>query len=123
MNLFCRLLLVVAGLMGAAGVAAAAAAAHVGGGDTLVTAAHFLLFDAAAIAGLVAVALQLGRGRAMLAAAAGLIAIGGLLFSGDLATRALMEVKLLGGSAPFGGSLMILGWLLAAAAALFARKA
>lgn len=123
MDLSTRLLLVVAGLMGAAGVAAAAAAAHVGGGENLLTAAHFLLFDAAAIAGLVAVALQLGRGRAVLAVAAALIALGGLLFSGDLAARALMEVKLFGGSAPFGGSLMILGWLVAAVSAAVARKA
>lgn len=123
MDLFSRLLLLVAGLMGAAGVAAAAAAAHVGGGENLATASHFLLFDAAAVAGLLAVALQLGRGRVAFSIAAGLIALGGLLFSGDLAARALMEVKLLGGSAPFGGSLMIVGWLVAAVAALFAKKA
>lgn len=123
MDPFSRLLLVVAGLMGASGVAAAAAAAHVSGGDTLVTAAYFLLFDAAAVAGLAAMALQLARGRGAFLAAAGLIALGGILFSGDLAARALMEVKLLGGSAPFGGSAMILGWLVAAAAALFAKKA
>lgn len=123
MTLWTRILLVFAGLMGAAGVAAAAAAAHVGGGANLETAAHFLLFHASALVGLSALGLMLGRGRAVLYLGASTIALGTLLFSGDLASRALMEVKLLGGSAPFGGSLMILGWLTAGASALIARRA
>jgi len=72
----------------------------VGGGPNLATAAHFLLFNAAAIVGLAALAAQAGRGRAAVLAGATAIAVGALLFSGDLALRALMEVKLLGGSAP-----------------------
>lgn len=123
MDPWTRILLFLAGLMGAAGVAAAAAAAHVGGGDNLVTSAHFLLFHATALAGLLAVGLQLGRGRIALQAGASAIALGAVLFSADLAMRALMEVKLLGGSAPFGGTLMMAGWLIVAGAALFARKA
>lgn len=122
MDPWTRFLLFLSGLFGAAGVAAAAAAAHVGGGANLETAAHFLLFHAAALAGLVGVILQTGRGRTVLRTGASAIALGCLLFSGDLAARALMEVKLLGGSAPFGGSLMIAGWLVVAAGALFARK-
>lgn len=123
MDISTRLLLVLSGLMGAAGVAAAAAAAHVGGGANLETAAHFLLFHAAALAGLCALSLNVARGAAALKIAAGAIVAGTLLFSGDLALRALMEVKLFGGSAPFGGTLMILGWLAVAACALFARRA
>ncbi|MEP9352361.1 DUF423 domain-containing protein [Xanthobacter sp. KR7-65] len=123
MDVWTRLLLVLSGLMGAAGVAAAAAAAHVGGGANLETAAHFLLFHAAALAALCALALHLSRAGALVRTGASAIALGAVLFSGDLAMRALMDVKLLGGSAPFGGSLMILGWLGVAVAALFARKA
>lgn len=123
MNPWTRGLLVLAGLMGAAGVACAAAAAHVGGGANLETAAHFLLFHAAALVGLCALSLMVARGRVVLQLGASAIALGALLFSGDLASRALMEVKLLGGSAPFGGSLMILGWLTVAACALVARRA
>ncbi|MDI4666434.1 DUF423 domain-containing protein [Xanthobacter autotrophicus] len=123
MPVWTRILLVLAGLMGAAGVAAAAAAAHVGGGANLETAAHFLLFHAAALVGLGALGLMLGRGRVVLYLGASAMALGVLLFSGDLAARALMEVKLLGGSAPFGGSLTILGWLLVAVGALVGRRA
>lgn len=101
MDIWTRLLLVLSGLMGAAGVAAAAAAAHVGGGSNLETAAFFLLFHAAALTGLAALALQLTRGGASLRVGASAIALGALLFSGDLASRALMDVKLLGGSAPW----------------------
>ena len=118
-----RVLVAVAALMGAAGVAASAAAAHVGGGTNLATAAHFLLFHAAAIVGLAALAAQAGRGRTAVTIGAAAIAVGALLFSGDLALRALMEVKLLGGSAPVGGMAMIAGWLVVALAAPFLRRA
>lgn len=122
MDIWCRSLLFLAGLMGAAGVAAAAAAAHVGGGANLETAAHFLLLHAAAAAALVAVAMRAGRGRGALLTGVTLLVLGALLFSGDLAMRALMEVKLLGGSAPFGGTLMIAGWLIAGVSALVLRR-
>ncbi len=123
MDLSTRLLILLAGLMGGAGVAAAAAAAHVGGGANLETAAHFLIFHAAALMGLAALIAQVGQGRGVLLAGAGAIGLGALLFSGDLALRALTETKLLGGSAPFGGSLMIAGWLVAGLGGLFARRA
>lgn len=123
MDLWTRLLIFLAGLFGAAGVAAAAAAAHIGGGANLETAAHFLMLNAAALAGVSALILLAGRGRVLLQVGASALALGTLLFSGDLAARALMEVKLLGGSAPFGGSTMILGWLLVAVGGLVFRKA
>lgn len=122
MDAWTRSLLFLAGLFGALGVAAAAAAAHVGGGANLETAAHFLLFNAAALAGLAGVILHTARGATLLRMGASAIAIGCILFSGDLAARALMEVKLLGGSAPVGGVAMIAGWLCVAVAALFARR-
>ncbi|MFG1478880.1 DUF423 domain-containing protein [Xanthobacter sp. V4C-4] len=123
MDIWTRILLVLAGLLGACGVAGAAVAAHVAGGSVLETAAYFLILHAAALFGLVALALTLTRGGAALRIAASALAVGAILFSGDLAARALLDVKLLGGSAPFGGSLMIAGWLVAALAALVARRA
>lgn len=123
MDMWVRLLLLLAGLMGAAGVAAAAVAAHVTGGTELETAAHFLLFHAAAVAALVGLALNLSRGAAALRVGASALVLGAVLFSGDLASRTLLETKLLGGSAPFGGSLMIAGWLVVACSALVARRA
>lgn len=122
MDAWTRSLVALAGLMGAFGVAAAAAAAHIAGGALLETAAHFLLVDAVALVALAGLGAHLSRGRTLLLAGASLIGLGTLLFSGDLALRALRDVKLLGGSAPFGGGTMIFGWLTVAAAALFARR-
>ncbi|MFG1400928.1 DUF423 domain-containing protein [Xanthobacter sediminis] len=123
MDLWTRFLLLLAGLMGACGVAAAAVSAHVAGGSMLETAAYFLILHAAAVGGLVALALQVGRGGAALRIGASALVLGALLFCGDLSSRALLEAKLLGGSAPFGGSLMIAGWLVVAGSALVARRA
>lgn len=123
MDIWTRILLLLAGLMGACGVAAAAAAAHVAAGPMLETAAYFLILHAAAVGGLVALALQLGRGAVPVRAGASVLVLGALLFCGDLSSRALLDAKLLGGSAPFGGSLMIAGWLVVAGSALVARRA
>ncbi|OYX07951.1 MAG: hypothetical protein B7Z15_15525 [Rhizobiales bacterium 32-66-8] len=109
-----RSLLFLAGLFGAAGVAASAVAAHLAGGASLTTAAQFLLFHAAALVALSALSLHMGRGRIALLAGTTAIALGTLLFSGDLALRTLMEIKLLWGTAPVGGMLMIAGWLMVA---------
>lgn len=114
-----RLLVVVAGLMGAAGVAAAAAGAHVSAGGFLPTAADFLLIHAAAVVALAAAAVALGRRGFEVAAA--LLAVGAIVFSGDLAARELLDLRLLPNAAPTGGVLMILGWLAAAVAAILAR--
>lgn len=100
------LLLVVAGLMGAAGVGLAAWAAHRSGGDTLMTAALFLIIHATAVA---AIAL-LAAGRGLLVGGA-LLALGAILFTGDLALRFTINVKLWAMAAPTGGVVMILGWL------------
>ncbi|MEW6122864.1 MAG: DUF423 domain-containing protein [Pseudomonadota bacterium] len=106
-----RLLLLVAGLFGAAGVAASAVAAHLAGGASLATAGQFLMIHAAAIAALSAAGLLATRGAVLLLVGATAMAAGTLLFSGDLALRALMGIKLLWGTAPFGGTLMIAGWI------------
>ena len=110
-----------AGLYGAAGVALAAAGAHLGGaGGLATTAAYFLLFHAAALVGLCTAASAARRAAALQAAAlmvaASLVALGTLLFSGHLALHALADRVPIPLAAPLGGSLIILGWLVAAVA-------
>ena len=99
-------------LFGAAGVALAAAGAHRPEGALATTAAYFLLFHAAMIAGLGACV----RHDRLLAIAATLLAAGVTLFSGELALHALAGLRPVPMAAPTGGMLMILGWLVAAVA-------
>jgi len=108
-----------AGLYGAAGVALHAAAAH-GAGEALASAATMLLGHAPA---LVALALALDAGR--LAPRAGRIAIAGLalgvlIFAGAVALHQLAGLQPVPMAAPFGGSMIILSWILVAVAALAA---
>lgn len=103
-----------AGLMGASGVGLAAAGAHRAGNPNVTTAAYFLLFHAAAIIALCA--RDPARGWRRILVAASLLALGAVLFSGELAVHALADVALLPFAAPTGGVLMILGWLVAALA-------
>ena len=105
-----------AGLYGAAGVALAAAGAHRSGNPNVVTAAYFLLFHATALVGLCTAAATVARRAAPLMVAASLIALGTLLFSGHLALHALADLVPIPVAAPVGGSLTILGWLVAAVA-------
>jgi len=100
-----RLLLAIAGLFGALGVAASAAGSH-GVETNLSTAGTFLLIHAAALIGL-------GTWRDNRAAliAAGVLAVGVIVFAGDLAMRARAGTPLFPMAAPIGGGVMILGWL------------
>ncbi len=102
-----RLLLVgMAGLMGASGVAAGAAAAHSGGGGALETASNYLLFHAATV-----IALTVNRhADRVLQGVASLMAVGCLVFSGDLASRVLAGIRLAPMAAPAGGLMLIAGW-------------
>lgn len=109
-------LVALAALYGAAGVATAAAAAHRVNDPLLGTASSFLLLHALAILGLVAVAGAYGAGR-LLTVPAGVIAVGALLFSGDLLLKVFLGASPLPGAAPIGGTLLIVGWLAAAAGA------
>ena len=108
-----------ASLMGAAGVALAAAAAHGEGDDGLArTGAQFLILHAAALLGLAALVPQIARDRlrrALLVCSFGL-GCAAILFSGDLAARALAGGRLFPMAAPIGGTGMILFWLALAAA-------
>lgn len=101
------LLTLPAGLIGAAGVAGAAYAAHGGDPRLVGTAAAVALVHAPAI---LAVALSAARTRLLFVAAILWIA-GVFLFSGDLFARALLQVTV--PTAPFGGSALVLGWLVA----------
>jgi uncharacterized membrane protein YgdD (TMEM256/DUF423 family) len=111
-------------LMGAAGVALAAAAAHgEGDGGLARTAALFLILHAASLLGLAALVAQIAREgprRALLICAFGL-GCAAILFSSDLASRALVGGRLFPMAAPIGGTGMILFWL--AIAAVFASAA
>jgi uncharacterized membrane protein YgdD (TMEM256/DUF423 family) len=110
-------LLVLAGLMGAAGIVLAAAGAHAMPGAGLDSAAYLLLFHAVAVVGGAAL-LQLGPlWRPLgLAALAGWI-VGATLFSGDVALRAFVGHRLFPFAAPTGGLILIAAWLALAAAA------
>ena len=113
-----RILVALAALSGLLGVGLSAAAAHLAGGS-VVTAAQFLLFHAPAILALVAL-MAAGAVNATLARLAGFVLVLGLaLFCGDLSRRALSGVALAPMAAPTGGVLLMIGWVLAGAAAIF----
>ena len=98
-------------------MALSAAASH-GGSTNVATAANFLLFHAPA---LLALSLVAAGGRILhIGAAVLLVAV--LLFSGDLLARDYLGQRLFPFAAPIGGTGMILGWLMLAAGALFARQ-
>ncbi|MBM7852078.1 uncharacterized membrane protein YgdD (TMEM256/DUF423 family) [Methylopila capsulata] len=104
------LLVILAGLYGAAGVALAAVAAHRLDSPLLGAASNFLMLNAAALVALAAAAHAFAAG-ARLGAPAWAIALGTLLFCGDLTLRALNGASPWPMAAPTGGTLMILGWL------------
>jgi uncharacterized membrane protein YgdD (TMEM256/DUF423 family) len=114
------ILVVLACLMGVCGVMLAAAAAHGMPGAGLDSAAYLLLFHAVAVLGAVSLAGQDLLWRPLgLVAMAGFVAGGGL-FAGDVAMRAFAGHRLFPMAAPIGGTLLILGWLVLAAAAIVA---
>ncbi|WP_322515344.1 DUF423 domain-containing protein [Rhodopseudomonas palustris] len=122
MPVLLRLLIVFAGLYGAAGVALAAAAAHVPDAARLGPASSMLLFHASAIAAAVLLAERgLVHRVPGLAASFGFV-LGTALFAGDLSLRQFAGQSLFSMAAPTGGMLLIGSWLLLAVAALLARR-
>jgi uncharacterized membrane protein YgdD (TMEM256/DUF423 family) len=117
-----RILVVLAGVMGADGVILAAASAHQPDASRLASASSMLLFHATAILGIVALA---ERGiihvRIGLAAAFG-CAIAAALFAGDLTLRQYAGHGLFPMAAPTGGTLLILSWLALAVSAAWPRN-
>ena len=104
-------LLIYAGLCGAAGVGLAAAGAHGNDMSALTSPAYFLIMHAAAAAAIIA------AGAFLLAAL--VLLVGVTLFSGDIAARTLWTVRLFPMAAPIGGSTMIIGWLLLSVAGVW----
>ncbi len=111
-------LLIYAGLAGAAGVGLAAAGAHGNDMAALTPPAYFLIMHATAAAAIIAVATRAEHPGAFLLAALVLLA-GATLFSGDIAARTLWSVRLFPMAAPIGGSTMIIGWLLLSVAGIW----
>jgi uncharacterized membrane protein YgdD (TMEM256/DUF423 family) len=116
-------LLVLACLMGACGVGLAAAAAHGTSTTGLDSAAWLLLFHATAILGAASLATQQLLWRPLALVAMLSFVAGAALFAGDVAMRAFAGQRLFPMAAPTGGTLLLIGWLILAAAALAAMAA
>jgi uncharacterized membrane protein YgdD (TMEM256/DUF423 family) len=116
-----RLLGIAAGLIGAAGIGLAAAGAHLEPGSSLGAAALIALVHAPAIlAVLAARRTGLAHPRAGLIAALGM-ALGTLLFAGDISLRVFAKTPLFPMAAPSGGMLLIASWLVITVACALAR--
>ncbi len=111
-----------AGLLGAAGTAGAAFAAHGGAQASLVAIAAAIAFvHAPALLALGLAPHGILRARVVPGV---LMILGTLLFSGDLAMRAISGDRLFANAAPIGGSVLILAWAsLVVLALLPARRA
>ena len=118
-----RILIILAGVMGADGVILAATSAHQPDATRLASASSMLLFHASAVLAAVALA---ERGvihlRIGLAAAFGFV-IASALFAGDLTLRQFAGHGLFPMAAPTGGTLLLLSWLLLAVAAAWPKRA
>jgi uncharacterized membrane protein YgdD (TMEM256/DUF423 family) len=112
----------VAALMAAASVAEAAAAMHALPNPLLKTSSEFLLANAVGIVALSAFAQSTARDSRLLSLGIFTLLVGTLLFSGELTTHAIFPHSPFVVIAPVGGSLTILGWLIAAAGLFFAAR-
>jgi uncharacterized membrane protein YgdD (TMEM256/DUF423 family) len=123
MNRLARVLIVLAGMMGADGVILAAASAHQVDASRLGAASSMLLFHACAVLATVALAERaLIHARIGFGAAIGFV-IAAVLFAGDLALRQYAGHGLFPMAAPTGGTLLIASWLALAIAAAWPRRA
>jgi uncharacterized membrane protein YgdD (TMEM256/DUF423 family) len=116
-----RILIGLAGIMGADGVILAAASAHQVDASRLGSASSMLLFHACAVLATVALI-----ERGVLHARIGTVAAGGFviaaaLFATDLALRQYAGHSLFPMAAPTGGTLLIGSWLTLAVAAAWPR--
>jgi uncharacterized membrane protein YgdD (TMEM256/DUF423 family) len=117
-----RILIILAGIMGADGVVLAAASAHQADASRLASASSMLLFHSSAVLAAAALAdrgvihVQIG-----IAAAFGFV-IAAALFAGDLTLRQYAGHSLFPMAAPAGGTLLIVSWLVLALAAAWPRR-
>ena len=117
-----RILIVLAGVMGAAGVILAAASAHQPDAARLASASSMLLFHAAAVLGTVALAERgVIHARIGIPAAWGFV-VATALFAGDLTLRQFAGHGLFPMAAPTGGTLLIASWLALAVAAAWPQR-
>src|SRR3981189_3448717 len=117
-----RILIVLAGVMGADGVILAAAAAHQPDAMRLASASSMLLFHAIAwLAGVALTERGLIHARIGVAAASGFV-IAAALFAGDLTLRQYAGHSLFPMAAPTGGTLLSVSWLTLAGAAAWPRS-
>jgi uncharacterized membrane protein YgdD (TMEM256/DUF423 family) len=117
-----RILIILAGIMGADGVVLAAAAAHQSDATRLAAASSMLLFHASAVLATVALV-----ERGLLHASIGIVSVTGFivaagLFAGDLTMRQYAGHSLFPMAAPTGGTLLIASWLALALAAAWPRR-
>ncbi len=117
-----RILVILAGAMGAAGVILAAASAHQEGASPLLSASSMLLFHALAVLAAVALA-----ERGIVARPIGIVAAAGFvvaatLFAADLTMRQYAGHRLFAFAAPTGGTLLIVSWLVLALAAAWPQR-
>ena len=116
-----RILIVLAGIMGACGVMLAAASAHLPDAARLGAASSMLLFHACAVLGVVALTERsIVHPRIGLVAAFGFVAAAAL-FAGDLTMRQYFGQSLFPMAAPTGGTLLIASWLVLALSAAWPR--
>jgi len=117
-----RILIVLAGAMGADGVILAAISAHGENAGRLLPASSMLLFHACAVLATVALS-ERGIIHAWGGQVAGfgfVVAAG--LFAGDLTLKHFAGHSLFPLAAPIGGTLLILSWLALAVAAAWPRR-
>jgi uncharacterized membrane protein YgdD (TMEM256/DUF423 family) len=117
-----RILVILAGVMGADGVILAAAAAHQPDAASLASASSMLLFHATAVLAVVALTergvVHAGLG---IASAFGFV-VAATIFAADLSLRQYAGHSLFPFAAPTGGTLLIASWLLLAVAAAWPRR-
>jgi uncharacterized membrane protein YgdD (TMEM256/DUF423 family) len=117
-----RILVILAGMMGADGVILAALSAHQADAARLASASSMLLFHALAVLAVVALT---ERGvihvRIGIAAAFGFV-VAAVLFAGDLSLRQFAGHSLFPMAAPSGGTLLIVSWLALAVAAAWPKR-
>jgi uncharacterized membrane protein YgdD (TMEM256/DUF423 family) len=117
-----RILVILAGIMGADGVILAALAAHEPDAARLAAASSMLLFHASAVLGAAAL-VERGVVHAAIgiAAAFGFV-VAAALFAGDLTLRQFAGHGLFPFAAPTGGTMLITSWLALALAAVWPRR-